>query len=219
MGLKSDKTPKGQRSKQKRVNSKYVHGVTRIDRTKACPIPLTSNGGEQELEPSLLRGQKKCRYCYNKTPKPCDCGKDLFETDVDIFWTKSSGYRSLMFPIVRKIEDIAIAEAHRLGISCVIMRKEHHSTYTQRDHTGRKTGAHLPSDAHITVYLGDAANKLLLEGHCYVFINSKKQPQCKLSAGNRTILEPHELLEGVTLKDAAPDVYWGMNGSCGWDFI
>lgn len=40
--------------------------------------------------------------------------------------------------------------------------------------------------------------------------------QCKLYAGQRTILEPHELMQRLTLKDAEPQVYWGMNGSAGY---
>lgn len=228
MALKNEKPQKGQPNPKKggklnKRNAKYVHGVTRIDRTKACPVPKTANGGEQQLDASLLRGKPRCRYCYKQNMQPCDCGKDLYETEVDIFWTRTSGYYSLLFPVVRKVEDIAILEAKRLGMSCVIIRKEQHNTYTQRDQkTGRRTGVHPPSDWHITVYLGDAANKLLLEGHCYVFCNgngSNARPQCKLNPGNRTILEPHELLERLTLKDAAPDVYWGMEGSCGWDYF
>lgn len=224
MALKNDKPTKGkpdpkQNRKVKTKDSKYVHGVTKIDRTKACPIPKTSNGQEQVLEPSLLIGQKKCRHCYNKNPQPCDCGQDLYETDVSVFWTKSSGYRKLAIPVVRKCEDIAMLEAKRLGMSCVVIRKEQHNTYTQRDYTGRKTGMHPAADWHITLYLGDAVDKLLLAGHLYVFMNGKNQPQCKLNAGNRTALEPHEQLEGLTLKDATPEVYWGINGSCGWDFI
>lgn len=88
MALKGDKPAKSQsgpkkEAKLKRQNAKYVHGVTQIDRTKACPMPSSSNGEEQQLELSLLRGQKKCRYCYKET-QPCDCGKDLYETEVDV---------------------------------------------------------------------------------------------------------------------------------------
>lgn len=219
MAFKSDKPPKGQQNrKSQKQNAKYVHGVTKVDRTKACPIPKTSNGDEPRLEPSLLRGKKKCRYCYSKDPKPCDCGKDLYETEADVFWTRASGYLKLAFPVVRKCEDIVIEEAKRLGMTCAIIRQEHHNTYTQRDVTGRITG-HPPADWHITVYLGDSADKLLLQGHCYIYMSGKNQPQCKLKPGNRTILETHELLERLSLKDAAPETYWGMNGSAGWEFI
>lgn len=214
-----EKNPNGRcvpkKEGQKRLNAKYVHGVTKINRSQACPIPTGVDGQEPELEPSLSRGQKKCRSCYKKT-QPCKCGTELYETDVDVIWTRSSAYQRLPLPVVRRLEDIAIAEAKCLGMSCVIIRKEQHNTYTQRDETGRKTGLHPRSDWHITVYFGDTRDKLLLQGHCYLFMNSKQKPQCKLREGNRTILEPHELLERLTLKEAAPAVYWGMNGSAGW---
>lgn len=198
-----------------RQNAKYIHGVTVIDRTKGTSLSL-KNGEEQQLIPSLLIGEKKCRFCYEDV-QPCGCGKPLFETDVNVFWTKSSSYLRLGFPAVRKCEDIAMAEAKNLGMTCVVLRSEHHNTATEFTRTGRKTNRFIPADWHITLSHGDATDKLLLQGHVYLFMGKDtKVPQCKLEPGNRTILEPHEIFEQLTLQEASVDVYWGINGSCGW---
>lgn len=197
-------------------NAKYIHGVTVIDRSLGTSLP-PKNGKEQELIPSLLVGEPKCRACYELN---CKCGKPLFETDINIFWTKSSRYRRMDFPAVRKCEDIAIAECKRLGMSCAVLRSEHHNTATEFTRTGKKTGRFIESDWHITLTLGDAKDKLLLQGHVYLFMGKDAEvPQCKLAPGNRKILEPHEIFEQLTLENAPVETYWGMNGSCGWVLV
>lgn len=218
MGLKGTPDPTSLASEPKvpasrsRPEAQYVPEVTTIDRSRACSIPLKP--GEKKPLASLLRGKPKCRNCY--MGPPCSCGGEPYETECDIYWTSTSKYLTLDFPSVRKCEDIVIAEAKRLGMSCVIIRKEQHKTFTQRTRTGRKTGKYLPADWHITIYLGDAIDKMLLQGHTYVFMGKKNVPQCKLHEGQRTILEPHELMQKLTLKDAQAQVYWGLNGSCGY---
>lgn len=178
---------------------------------------VRKNGKEQELIPSLLRGEETCRECYEA--QPCECGKPLFNSDVDVYWTASSPYMQLGFPAVRKLEDIAMDEARRLGMSCVVIRSDHHNTATEFNRTGRKTGRIIPADFHVTLSHGDSPQKLLLQGHCYLFVGKNKEvPQCKLAPGYRTILEPHEIIEKLSLEDAAVDVYWGINGSCGFVF-
>lgn len=201
-----------------RQNAKYTHGVTVIDRSQGTSLPRRK-GEEQKLISSLLVGEPKCRACYEV--QPCECGKPLFKTDViNVYWTQSSSYKRLGFAAVRKCEDIAMAEAKRLGMSCVILRSEHHNTATEFTRTGRRTGRFIASDWHITLTLGDATDKLLLQGHCYLFMGRGTEvPQCKLAAGNRKILEPHEMLEQLTLEEASVATYWGVNGSCGWVFV
>lgn len=201
-----------------RQNAKYIHGVTEIDRSKGTSMPQ-KGGKDQELIPSLLIGEKRCRACYTDEPS-CECGKPLFDPDVNVWWTESSSYMDLGFAAVRKCEDIAMEEARRLGMSCVVLRSEHHNTATEFNQTGRKTGRYIAADWHITLSLGDAKDKLLLQGHCYLFMGKGTEvPQCKLAPGNRKILEPHEKLEQLTLEEAPEAVYWGINGSCGWVFI
>lgn len=205
------------KTNNKPQNAKYIHGVTQIDRTKGTGVP-PRKGEAQEVVPSLLIGVPKCRACY-KEVQPCDCGKDLFETDVNVYWTQASGYWDLDLAAVKKCEDIAIAEAKRMDMKCVVLRSEHHNTASKFDRTGRKTG-YIPSDWHITLYLGDDIETILLQGHCYTYVGKNTAfPQCKLKEGNRTILEPHEIFERLTLEEAAPQVYWGINGSCGWIMI
>lgn len=198
-------------------NAKYIHGVTVIDRSKGASLP--KKGGEaQVLIPSLIVGVPKCRFCYED--QPCECGQPLFVSDtVNVYWTESSRYFKLGFPAVRKIENIAMAEAKNLGMPCVVLRSEHHNTATEFTLTGKRTGRYVPADWHVTLNHGDDTDKLLLQGHVYLFMGKNGDttaPQCKLAPGNRTILEPHEILEQLTLEDAACEVYWGVNGSCGW---
>lgn len=201
-------------NRNKLQNAKYIHGETEIDRTKDTSIPW-KHGESQAVIPSLIVGEPKCRECYNKV-QPCECGQPLFESDVNVYWTETSGYWDLSLLAVRKCEDIAILEARRLGMKCVVLRSEHHNTATKFDCTGRKTG-YIPADWHITLYLGESIEKLLLQGHCYTYVGKNTAyPQCKLKEGNRTLLEPHEVLERLTLQEAAPQIYWGINGSCGW---
>lgn len=201
------------KDQKKKQNAKYVDGVTVIDRSKGTM--LTKQGKEQELIPSLLIGEKICRACYED--QPCKCGKPLFDTDVNLYWTASSPYRKTSVLAVRKLEDIVMEEARRLGMSCVVLRSEHHATATEFDHTGRKTGRFIDADWHATLMLGDGPDKLLLQGHVYLFMGKGTDaPQCKLKPGNRKILEPHEIFEQMSLQDAAVDQYWGVNGSCGW---
>lgn len=201
-----------------RQNAKYIHGVTVIDRSKGISMP-SKDGKEQELLPSLLIGEKRCRACY-KDEQPCGCGKPLFDPEINLYWTESSGYMSLGFPVVRKCEDIAMEEAKRLGMACVVLRSDHHNTATEFNRTGRKTGRYIPADWHITLSYGDDTDKLLLQGHCYVFTGKDTEvPQCKLAPGNRKILEPHEKFEQLTLEEASAEVYWGINGSCGWVYV
>lgn len=99
--------------------------------------------------------------------------------------------------------------------------------------TKRLTGTLLEADWHLTLYLGDSIDKLYLEGHCYVAMGSKKSkglrelpkfqkdltmyPAKRLLPGNRKHLEPHEILAGLTIADADVQVYWGMNGCCGYE--
>lgn len=132
-----------------RPNAQYIDGVTDIDRSRACPIPLKH--GEGEPIPSLLRGKLKCRECY-KGP-PCECGVQPHETEVNVYWTSTSKYFKLDFPSVRKCEDICVAEAQRLGMSCVIIRKEQHATFTQRTRTGRKTKSKQFPDTFVLSFL------------------------------------------------------------------
>lgn len=201
-----------------RQNAKYIHGETVIDRSKGTSMPQKGNQN-QELVPSLLVGEKRCRGCYTDE-QTCECGIPLFDPDITVYWTESSGYMKLDFPIVRKCEDIAMDEARQLGMSCVVLRSDHHNTATQFDQTGRKTGRYIAADWHITLSLGDGPDKLLLQGHCYVFTGKDTAvPQCKLAPGNRKILEPHEKFENLSLEDARPEVYWGINGSCGWVYV
>lgn len=203
-----------QYNKNKLQNAKYIHGVTEIDRTKGTSVPW-KHGEPQAVAPSLIVGEPKCRACYKKV-QPCDCGQPLFETDVNVYWTEASGYWDLSLLAVRKCEEIAILEARRLGMKCVVLRSEHHNTATKFDRTGRKTG-YIPADWHITLYLGDDIEKVLLQGHCYTFVGKNTAfPQSKLKEGYRTILEPHEIIERLTLQEAGPQAYWGINGSCGW---
>lgn len=218
MGLKSKIVPEALRReadipvKRSRPEAQFIEGVTVIDRSRACSIPLKP--GELPPLPSLLRGKPVCRECY--AGPPCTCGGEPYETEIDVYWTSNSKYLTLALISVQKTENIAISEAKRLGMSCVIIRKEQHKTFTQRTKTGKKTGRYLPADWHITIFLGDGPNELLLQGHTYVFMGKKNVPQCKLLPGQRTILEPHELMQRLTLKEAQPQVYWGMNGSCGY---
>lgn len=217
MGLRSTTDSKALASKasgpfkRSRPEAQYVHGVTIIDRSKAC-LPLAA--GEEDPIPSLLRGQPTCRSCYEGPP--CKCGNEPYETEVDVYWTALSDYLNLAFLSVRKCEDIAIAEAKRLGMSCVIIRKEQHRTVAERTKTGKKTGRQVPADWHITMYLGDARDEMLLQGHCYVFVGKQGVPVFKLHEGKRTILEPHEIMQKLTLQEAEPQVYWGIGGSCGY---
>lgn len=212
--------PTGKSAPKKRStlqNAKYIPGVTVIDRSKGTTIPM--KGSEvQRVIPSLLTGVAKCRSCYDAYPT-CDpkCPEPLFVPEIDVYWTQASGYMKLPFAAVRKCEDIAMAEAKSFGMSCVILRSDHHNTAAEYTRTGRRTGRYVPADWHITLYHGDAKDQLLLQGHCYTFVGANTEfPQCKLTEGNRTILEPHEILEKLTLEEAKPQVYWGMNGSCGW---
>lgn len=218
MGLKGATDAKPLASEAKapvnlpRPEAQYIHGVTVIDRSRACKYPLKP--GEKKPLPSLLRGKPTCRTCYEGPP--CDCGSTPHVSEVNVYWTSTSKYLSLGLASVRRCEDIAVAEAKRLGMSCIIIRKEQHKTFTQRTKTGKRTGRHLPADWHITIYLGDSVDELLLQGHTYVFMGKKNVPQCKLHSGQRTILEPHELMQKLTLKDAEPQTYWGINGTCGY---
>lgn len=196
-------------------NAKYIHGVTVIDRSLGTS--LTQKGKEQELIPSLLVGEPKCRACYERG---CKCGKPLFTTSIDVYWTKSSPYLGMGFPAVRKCEDIAMAECKRFGMSCVVLRSQHHNTAAEFTRTGKRTGRFIDSDWHITLNLGDAQDKLLLQGHCYLYMGKGIEvPQCKLAPGNRQIIEPHEMFEQLTLEELPVDTYWGMNGSCGWVLV
>jgi hypothetical protein len=207
--------PAANYSNNKPQNEKYTHGVTKIDRSKGTGVPW-KHYGEQEVVPSLLVGEPRCRECYAEVGVKCDCGKPKVETDVNVYWTAASGYWDQNLLAVRKCEDIAIREARRLGMKCVVLRSSHHNTATKFDATGRKTG-HIPADWHITLYLGDSIQKLLLQGHCYTFMGKNGIfPQCKMKPGQRTVLEAHEIIERLTLEEAAPQVYWGINGSCGW---
>ncbi|KAG8164166.1 hypothetical protein KVR01_006084 [Diaporthe batatas] len=202
------------KTKNKLQNAKYIHGHTEIDRSKGGGVPWKM-GEMQKVAESLIVGTPKCRACYTLTP-PCDCGKPLYETEVNVFWTRASGYLRLALPTVKRCEDILIREAKRLGMKCVVLRSDHHNTATMFDRTGRKTG-YMPADWHITVYLGDDINHLLLQGHVYTFVGRNTEfPLSKLHEGNRKILETHELLEGLTLEEAAPEAFWGLRGSCGW---
>lgn len=56
----------------------------------------------------------------------------------------------------------------------------------------------------ITIFLGDGLKELLLQGHIYVLIGKKNVPQYKLLPGQQTILEPHELMLRLSLKEAQP---------------
>lgn len=218
MGLRNTADPEALAGKAKfpvkrpRQEAQYIPGVTILDRSRACRMPMKP--GEKRPSASLLRGKPKCRNCY--AGPPCICGGEPYESEIDVYWTFTSKYLTLDLLSVRRCEDIAIEEAKRLGMSCVIIRKEQHKTFTQRTRTGKKSGRYLPADWHITMYIGDAEEELLLQGHCYVFMGRRNVPQCKLQAGIRTILEPHELMQKLTLKEAQPQVYWGMNGSCGY---
>ncbi|POS75547.1 hypothetical protein DHEL01_v206051 [Diaporthe helianthi] len=203
--------------KEKPQNSKYVHGVTVIDRSKGTPVP-EKRGQEQITAISLLAGEMKCRLCYEDYPrcKPI-CPEPRYVSDVNVYWTESSGYRNLPITTVRKSEDIAMAEAKRLGMSCVVLRSDHHNTAAEFTRTGKFTGRYVAADWHITLYLGDDIERLLLQGHVYTFVGANKEfPRCKLAEGNRTILESHEVWANLTIEEAAPDTYWGINGSLGW---
>lgn len=203
--------------KEKPQNAKYIDGVTVIERSKAIPIP-DKKGQEQDTVSSLRIGVQKCRRCYEDEPM-CEpsCPEPRYLPDVNVYWTESSGFRGLAFTTVRKCEDIAMLEAKRLGMSCVVLRSDHHNTAAEFTRTGKFTGRYRPADYHITIYLGDDIEQLLLQGHVYTYVGSKKNyPQCKLKEGNRSLLESHEIFENLTIEEAEPQTYWGLNGSCGW---
>lgn len=160
-------------AKRPKLEAQYVHGVTVIDRSRASSIPLKPD--EERPLASLLRGKPKCRDCY--AGPPCPCGAEPYETEVDVYWTSGSNYLELDFGSVRKCEDIAIQEAKRLGMKCIIIRKEQHKTFTQRTKTGKKTGKYPPADWHITICIGDSEDKMLLQGHVYLFMGKKNVPQ------------------------------------------
>lgn len=197
-------------------NAKYIPGVTQLDRSKASMVPPI-RGKVQDIVPSLLVGEPRCRGCYKEDDEPCECEQPLFYTDITVYWTRASRYLSMDPRVIRKCEDIAMQEARNLGMKFVVLRSKHHNTATEFTFTGRKTGNFIPADWHITLYLGEAFNRLLLQGHCNTYVGKDKSvPQCKLKSGNRTLLENHELFEKLTLAEAKPESYWGINGSAGW---
>jgi hypothetical protein len=93
--------------------------------------------------------------------------------------------------------------------------------------TNRRTKRQVPADAHITIYLGNRPDFLLLQGHLFVLEYGKRHGDCHpaletaypiavMSAGQRRILQDQDRKAGYTLDTAPTAEYWGMNGSCGF---
>jgi hypothetical protein len=177
-------------------NRRFNGNPSSIIWSRAAPLDSTKMGaGANSLS-------------HFRRPQPRSAGRP-----VDVWWTCDT--RRLPPRRVAQCEDVAAVEARRLGMACVVIRKENHDTVLERDPvTQARTGRKLESDPHMTLFLGRSTQLLVLQGHLYVEEGDKgrfRHPVARMAEGERQIV-----FEDMDEREAPVSEYWGMNGSCGW---
>lgn len=119
------------------------------------------------------------RNGYNLQPAPLyhESGRGTFE-DPTVAWLQNQDQLQVSHEIRQAEYSIARRVAKANGFQCVLIRKGVHdrectfNAYGQRNTfvtaTGNLRSATTPSDSHITVWMGERPDKILVGGHIYV---------------------------------------------------